>query len=245
MFSLAGKTALVTGASGGIGKAIVKALLAQGASVAVSGTSAEKLAALASEVGGNVKTIPCNLANQEDVKKLAETAEKELGKVDILVNNAGITKDGLLMRMKEEDFTDVINVNLTASFILAKALVRGMMKNRFGRIINITSVVGTMGNPGQANYCASKGGVTAMTKSIAQEVASRGITANSVAPGFIATAMTDKLTEDQKTRITSGIPNGAMGTPEDVASAVVFLSSDEAKYITGQTIHVNGGMLMV
>ena len=164
MFSLQGKTALVTGASGGIGKAIVKALLAQGATVAVSGTSPDKLALLASEVGGNVKTIACNLSNVEDVKKLAENAEKELGKVDILVNNAGITKDGLLMRMKEEDFTDVLNVNLTASFVLAKALVRGMMKNRFGRIINITSVVGTMGNPGQANYCASKGGVTAMTK---------------------------------------------------------------------------------
>ncbi len=245
MFSLQGKTALITGASGGIGKAIAKALIAQGATVAVSGTSAEKLAALAGELGGNVKTIPCNLSNSEDVKKLAETAEKELGKVDILVNNAGITKDGLLMRMKDEDWQEVLNVNLTASFILARALVRGMMKNRWGRIINITSVVGTMGNPGQANYCASKGGVTAMTKSIAAEVASRGITANCVAPGFIATAMTDKLTDDQKARITSGIPNGAMGTPEDVASAVTFLASDEAKYITGQTIHVNGGLLMV
>jgi len=245
MFELSGKTALITGASGGIGGAIAKTLAAQGASIAISGTKEESLKNLAAEIGGNVHILPCNLSNPEAVKKLAEDAEKALGKIDILVCNAGITKDGLSMRMKDEDWSEVISVNLTSSFILIRSALRGMMKNRFGRIIAITSVVGHMGNPGQANYCASKGGLTAMVKSIAAEVASRGITANCIAPGFIETAMTGKLNDEQKSRINSTIPAGAMGKPEDVAASTAFLASEEAKYITGQTIHVNGGMLMV
>jgi len=245
MFNLQGKTALITGASGGIGGSIAKTLVAQGASIAISGTKEGSLKNLAAEIGGSVHILPCNLANPESVKKLAEDAEKALGKIDILVANAGITRDGLSMRMKDEDWQEVINVNLTSSFYLIRALLRGMMKNRFGRIIAITSVVGHMGNPGQANYCASKGGLTAMVKSIAAEVASRGITANCIAPGFIETAMTGKLNDEQKLRINSTIPAGAMGTPDDVAAATAFLASAEAKYITGQTIHVNGGMLMV
>jgi len=249
MFNLSGKTALITGASGGIGGAIAKALAGQGAAIAISGTKEESLKALSAEIGsqaggGNIHILPCNLSKPDEVKKLAEDAEKALGKIDILVCNAGITKDGLAMRMKDEDWAEVININLTSSFYLMRAALRGMMKNRWGRIIAITSVVGHMGNPGQANYCASKGGLTAMVKSIAAEVASRGITANCVAPGFIETAMTGKLNDEQKARINSTIPAGSMGKPEDVAASVAFLAAEEAKYVTGQTIHVNGGMLM-
>lgn len=245
MFDLTGKTALVTGASGGIGGAIAKALKAQGAKVAISGTNVEKLNAVAAEIG-DVIIIPANLSDKADVERLAKEAEEKLGgQVDILVNNAGITKDGLFMRMKDDDFESVINVNLTSTFVLTRAIIKGMFKKRYGRIINISSVVGTMGNPGQANYCASKGGMVSMTKSIAQESGSRNITANCIAPGFIATAMTDKLNDDQKARITGNIPAGKMGSAEDIAAAVVYLASDEAAYITGQTIHVNGGLLMV
>ena len=242
MFNLSGKTALVTGASGGIGGAIAKALLAQGAKVAISGTNVEKLNA----VGEGFIIIPANLTDKADVERLAKEAEEKLGgQIDILVNNAGITKDGLFMRMKDEDFESVMNVNLTSVFVLSRAVIKGMFKRRYGRIINISSVVGTMGNPGQANYCASKGGLVAMTKSIAMESGSRNITANCIAPGFIETAMTDKLNEDQKGRITANIPAGKMGSAEDIAASVVYLASDEAAYVTGQTIHVNGGLLMV
>ena len=242
MFNWSGKTALVTGASGGIGGEIAKALKAQGAKVAISGTNEEKLKAL----GEDFIIIPANLSDKADVERLAKEAEEKLGgQVDILVNNAGITKDNLFMRMKDEEFESVINVNLTSIFILTRALIKGMMKKRSGRIINISSVVGTMGNPGQANYCASKGGLVAMTKSIAQELASRNITANCIAPGFIETAMTDKLNEEQKGKITQNIPAGKMGGANDIAAAVVYLASNEAAYVTGQTIHVNGGLLMV
>ena len=242
MFNLSGKTALVTGASGGIGGAIAQALKAQGAKVAVSGTNVEKLNAL----GEGFIVIAANLSDKADVERLAKEAEEKLGgAVDILVNNAGITKDNLFMRMKDEEFQQVIDVNLTSTFILTRALIRGMMKKKHGRIINITSVVGSNGNPGQANYCASKGGLTAMTKSIAQELASRNITANCIAPGFIATAMTDKLNDQQKEAINTTIPAGKMGAAEDIAAAAVFLASNESAYVTGQTIHVNGGMLMV
>ncbi len=242
MFNLEGKTALVTGASGGIGGAIAKALKERGATVAVSGTNVEKLNAL----GEGFIIIPANLSDKADVERLAKEAEEKLGgQIDILVNNAGITKDGLFMRMKDEDFESVMNVNLTSIFVLTRAVIKGMFKKRGGRIINISSVVGTMGNPGQANYCASKGGLVAMTKSIAMEAGSRNITANCIAPGFIETAMTDKLNEDQKGRITQNIPAGKMGTAEDIAASVVYLASDEAAYVTGQTIHVNGGLLMV
>ncbi len=242
MFNLTGKTALVTGASGGIGCAIAKALKAQGAKVAISGTNVEKLQAL----GSDFIIIAANLSDKADVERLAKEAEEKLGgAVDILVNNAGITKDNLFIRMKDEEFESVIDVNLTSTFILTRALIRGMMKKKHGRIINITSVVGSNGNPGQANYCASKGGLTAMTKSIAQELASRNITANCIAPGFISTPMTDKLTDQQKEAINKNIPAGKMGRTEDIAAAAVYLASDESTYVTGQTIHVNGGMLMV
>ena len=242
MFDLTGKTALVTGASGGIGGAIAKALKERGAKVAISGTNVEKLNA----VGEGFIIIPANLSDKADVERLAKEAEEKLGgSIDILVNNAGITKDGLFMRMKDEDFESVMNVNLTSIFVLSRAVIKGMFKRRSGRIINISSVVGTMGNPGQANYCASKGGLVAMTKSIAIEAGSRNITANCIAPGFIETAMTDKLNEDQKGRITGNIPAGKMGTAEDIAASVVYLASNEAAYVTGQTIHVNGGLLMV
>jgi len=241
MFDLTGKTALVTGASGGIGGAIAKALQAQGAKVAISGTNVDKLNA----VGEGFIIIPANLSDKADVERLAKEAEEKLGQIDILVNNAGITKDGLFMRMKDEDFESVMNVNLTSIFVLTRNVIKGMFKRRYGRIINISSVVGTMGNPGQANYCASKGGLVAMTKSIAIESGSRNITANCIAPGFIETAMTDKLNEEQKTRITANIPAGKMGTAEDIAASVVYLASDEAAYVSGQTIHINGGLLMV
>lgn len=241
MFNLSGKTALVTGASGGIGGSIAKALQAQGAKVAISGTNVEKLQAL----GEGFIIIPANLSDKANVERLAAEAEAQLGQIDILINNAGITKDGLFMRMKDEDFEQVLQVNLTSIFILTRAIIKGMMKRRYGRIINISSVVGTSGNPGQANYCASKGGLVAMTKSIAQELASRNITANCIAPGFIATAMTDKLNEVQKEAINKTIPAGKMGSAEDIAAAAVYLASAESEYVTGQTIHVNGGMLMV
>ncbi len=245
MFSLQGKKAVVTGATGGIGEEIAKILHAQGCEVTISGTREEKLQEVAKALGANVHIVPANLKDKESVKKLISTAEEKMGKIDILVCNAGITKDNLSMRMSEEDFDEVITVNLSSTFTLIKSAMRGMMKNRFGRIITIGSIVGTMGNPGQANYVSSKAGVAGLVKSIAAELASRGVTANNIAPGFIETAMTDKLNEDQKGKMLGAIPMGRMGTPKDVAAAVCFLASEEAAYITGQTIHINGGMLMV
>jgi 3-oxoacyl-[acyl-carrier protein] reductase len=245
MFDLSGKTALVTGASGGIGGAIAKALHGAGAAVAISGTRREALDALAGELGDRISVTPANLSNPEDVAGLVGQAEEALGQLDILVNNAGLTRDNLALRMKDEEWDDVLNVNLTATFRLSRAALRGMMRRRWGRIVNITSVVGTTGNPGQANYAASKAGIVGMTKSLAQEVASRGITVNCVAPGFIATAMTDVLDEGQQQRILGNIPAGKMGAPEDVAAAVSYLASEEAHYVTGQTLHVNGGMAMI
>ena len=245
MNSLAGKKALITGASGGIGGAIAKALLAAGADVAISGTRMEALEALNNELGGRGKILVCNLADAAAVEALPAQAEAALGGLDILVCNAGVTKDTLAMRMKDEDWQAVIDINLTATFRLNRAVLRPFMKARSGRIINISSVVAVMGNPGQANYCASKAGMIGMSKSLAAEVSSRGITVNCVAPGFIKTAMTDKLNEEQQKRITDNIPAQRFGTPEDVAAGVVFLSSDAASYITGQTLHINGGLLMV
>ena len=245
MFDLTGKTALVTGASGGIGGAIAKALHAAGATVAIHGTRREALDVLAAELKDRVVVLTANLGKPEDVEQLAKDAEAALGGTpDILVNNAGITKDGLVMRMKDEDWDAVINVNLTAAFRLCRAAVKGMMKRRSGRIINITSIVGVTGNPGQVNYCASKAGMIGMSKALAQEVASRNVTVNCVAPGFIATPMTDELNDDQKGRILSSIPAGKMGSSEDIAAAVLYLASNEAAYVTGQTLHVNGGMAM-
>ena len=245
MFELKGKHALVTGASGGIGAAIARSLHGAGAVVALSGTRIEPLDALAAELGERVHIVPANLADAEAVAALPGAAEAVMGSIDILVNNAGLTRDNLAMRMKDEDWDLVLAVNLTASFRLARAVLRGMMKSRWGRIISITSVVGATGNPGQANYAASKAGVTGMTKALAQEVASRGVTVNCVAPGFIATPMTDVLNEQQKEAISQRIPAGRLGQPEDVAACALFLASDEAGYVTGQTLHVNGGMAMV
>jgi 3-oxoacyl-[acyl-carrier protein] reductase len=245
MFDLSGKTALVTGASGGIGNAIAKVLHAAGATVALHGTRREALDSLAAELGERVHVLPANLSDAASVESLAKDAEAALGGLDILVNNAGITKDGLVMRMKDEDWQSVIDINLTASFRLCRAAVKGMMKRRKGRIINITSIVGVTGNPGQVNYCASKAGMIGMSKSLAQEVASRNITVNCVAPGFIASAMTHVLSDDQKTKLTANIPAGRMGAPEEIAAAVLYLASDEAAYVTGQTLHVNGGMAMI
>lgn len=245
MFNLTGKTALITGASGGIGGAIAKALHAQGATVALNGRNEEALKKLAADIGANVHVIVGALDTAEQAEAVIKQAEEKMGGVDILVNNAGLTKDGLFMRMKDEDWQVVQDVNLTAPFRLTRAAIKGMMKKRFGRIINITSVVGVTGNPGQANYCASKAGMIGMSKSMAAEVASRGITVNCVAPGFIATAMTDALTDDQKAKINSTIPAGTMGSPDDIAASCVYLASDEAKYVTGQTLHVNGGMAMI
>lgn len=246
MFNLSGKKALITGASGGIGGAIAKALHAQGADVALSGRNVEALNKLAAEIGNErVHVVPGDLGSAEAAEAVIKTAEEKMGQVDILVNNAGLTKDGLFMRMKDEDWQVVQDVNLTAPFRLIRAAIRGMMKRRNGRVINITSVVGVTGNPGQANYCASKAGMIGMSKSMAQEVANRGITINCVAPGFIATAMTDALTDDQKASINATIPAGTMGAPEDIAASVVYLASDEGKYVTGQTLHVNGGMAMI
>ncbi len=245
MFDLTGKTALVTGASGGIGSAVAKTLHAQGATVALSGTRVEALEAVAAELGERTHILPCNLSDSAAVDALPKQAEEAMGQLDILINNAGVTKDNIFMRMKDEEWDTVMAVNLTASFRLARASMRGMMKRRWGRIISITSVVGTMGNPGQANYAASKAGVTGMTKSIAQEVASRNVTANCVAPGFIATAMTDALDEGQQERVNGMIPMGRMGSGDEIAASVLYLASEEAAYVTGQTIHVNGGMIMI
>lgn len=244
MFSLEGKKALVTGATGGIGGAIARQLAKQGASLAISGTRVEALEALANELGGAI-VLPCNLKDSAAVDALPGQAEQALGGLDILVCNAGVTKDQLAMRMKDEDWQDVLDINLTATFRLNRACLKGMMKQRYGRIINIASVVGVMGNPGQANYVASKAGMIGMSKSLALEVASRGITVNCIAPGFIKTAMTDALNEDQQTRITDRIPSGRFGLPDDIAAAACFLASNEASYISGQTLHVNGGLLLV
>jgi 3-oxoacyl-[acyl-carrier protein] reductase len=246
MFDLTGKTALVTGASGGIGSAIAKALIDRGATVALHGTRQAVLDELAAELGERAKVAVANLSVPEEVEGLMAKAEACLGGVpDILVNNAGITRDGLIMRMKDEDWASVIDVNLTATFRLCRAAVKGMMKRRSGRIVNITSIVGVTGNPGQANYCASKAGMIGLSKSLAQEVASRGITVNCVAPGFIASAMTDVLSDDQKAKITASIPLGRMGAADEIAAAVVYLAGAGGAYVTGQTLHVNGGLAMV
>jgi 3-oxoacyl-[acyl-carrier protein] reductase len=245
MFSLEGKTALVTGATGGIGGSIARALHAQGATVTISGTRQEKLDALKDELGDRVHAIACNLSDADAVDALPKQASEAMGGLDILVANAGITKDGLLMRMKDEDWDQVLKINLESYFRLSRAALRGMMKARHGRIIGITSVVGVMGNPGQANYCASKAGMIGFTKSLAQEVAARGVTANCVAPGFIASPMTDALNDDQRAAILSKIPANDLGSGDDIAAAVVYLASAEARYVTGQTLHVNGGMAMI
>ena len=246
MFDLSGKTALVTGATGGIGGEIARALMAQGAKVAISGTNAGKLSALAETLGGDIPTLPCDLKDRAAVAALIGQAEVALGgQLDILVNNAGITKDNLFMRMKDEEWDDVIAVNLTATFVLCRAALRNMMRRRAGRIINIASISGVVGNPGQGNYAASKAGMVGMTKSLAREVASRGITANCIAPGFIETPMTGVLNQKQVETITAAIPAGVYGKPGDIAAAVVYLASDEARYVTGETLHVNGGMAMM
>jgi 3-oxoacyl-[acyl-carrier protein] reductase len=245
MFDLTGKTALVTGASGGIGGAIAKALHEAGAVVGLSGTRVEPLETLAAELGERAHVLPCNLGDAAAVDALPKQAIEAMGGLDILVNNAGITRDQLFMRMSDEDWAQVIEVNLTSTMRLCRAVMRPMMKARWGRIVNISSIVGATGNPGQVNYAASKAGMVGMTKSIAYEVASRGITANCVAPGFIATAMTDKLTDEQKAKIDAQIPASRMGTPEEIAAAVLYLSSPEAGYVTGATLHVNGGMAML
>lgn len=244
MFDLTGKNALVTGASGGIGGAIAKALHAQGATVALSGTRVEPLEALAAELGSRAHVLPCNLSDAEAVNALPKQAVEAMGSLDILVNNAGITRDNLFMRMSDDEWSSVLDVNLTSTMRLCKGAIRGMMKARWGRIINISSVVGATGNPGQANYAASKAGMVGMSKSIAYEVASRGITVNCVAPGFITTAMTEKLTDDQKSGILTNVPAGRMGDSDEIAAAVVYLASVEAAYVTGATLHVNGGMAM-
>lgn len=245
MFDLTGKSALVTGASGGIGGAIAKALHAAGATVALSGTRVEPLEALAAELGERAFVCPANLSDPASVEALPKAAIAAMGGLDILVNNAGITRDNLFMRMSDEEWASVIDVNLTSSFRLMRGVLRGMMKARWGRIVNITSVVGQTGNPGQGNYAAAKAGLVGMSKSLAYEVASRGITVNCVAPGFIATAMTDKLNDEQKGKILTQIPTGRMGSPEEIAAAVLYLASPEAGYVTGATLHVNGGMAMV
>lgn len=245
MFNLSGKTALVTGATGGIGGAIAKALHAQGAVVGISGRNEAKLKELAAELGDRVHVFPADLGDVAQVEALVKTATEAMGSINILVNNAGLTKDNLSLRMKPEEWDEVIRVNLTATFLLAQACQRGMMKARWGRIINISSVVGTTGNPGQCNYVASKAGLVGWTKAMAAEIASRNVTVNCIAPGFIATPMTDVLTDDQKAKINASIPMARMGGPEDIAAATVYLASDEAAYVTGQTIHVNGGMAMI
>lgn len=245
MFDLTGKNALVTGASGGIGGAIARALHGAGATVALSGTRTEPLEALAATLGERAHVLPCNLSDPQAVDALPKQAAEALGSVDILVNNAGITRDNIFMRMSDEEWQSVLDVNLTATMKLCKGVMRGMMKSRWGRIVNITSVVGTTGNPGQANYAASKAGMVGMTKSIAYEVASRNITANAVAPGFITSPMTDKLNDDQRAAILGQIPSGRIGDPAEVAAAVLFLASPEASYVTGTILHVNGGMAMI
>ncbi|MBZ8118796.1 3-oxoacyl-[acyl-carrier-protein] reductase [Roseovarius sp. LXJ103] len=245
MFDLSGKAALVTGASGGIGGAIATALHGAGATVGLSGTREAPLEALAAQLGARAHVLPCNLSDAEAVEALPKAAIAAMGALDILVNNAGITRDQLFMRMSDEDWQSVLDVNLTSTMRLCRGVMRPMMKARWGRIINISSIVGATGNPGQANYAASKAGMVGMTKSIAYEVASRGITANAVAPGFIATPMTEALTEDQKAKINEQIPAARMGTPEEIAAAVLYLASAEAGYVTGSVLHVNGGMAML
>ncbi|MDV7269999.1 3-oxoacyl-[acyl-carrier-protein] reductase [Thioclava sp. A2] len=245
MFDLTGKSALVTGASGGIGGEIAKALHAAGAKVALSGTRVEPLEALAAELGEGAFVCPANLSYAGSVEALPKAAAEAMGSLDILVNNAGITRDNLFMRMSDEEWQSVIDVNLTSSFRLMRGVLRGMMKARWGRIVNITSIVGATGNPGQGNYSAAKAGLVGMSKSLAYEVASRGITVNCVAPGFIQTAMTDKLNDDQKGKILTQIPAGRMGSAQEIAAAVLYLSSAEAGYVTGATLHVNGGMAMI
>ena len=244
MFDLTGKTALVTGATGGIGGAIARALHAQGAKVAISGTRRQVLDALSGEFGG-ATVLPCDLADKDAVEALVPKAEEALGQLDILVANAGITKDNLFVQLRDEDWEQVLNVNLTSTFRLARAAVQGMMRRRFGRVIGITSVVGVTGNPGQSNYTAAKAGMIGMFKSIGKEYAKRNVTANCVAPGFIATPMTDKLNDKQREAILTMVPAGRLGSGDDVAAAVVYLASNEAAYITGQTLHVNGGMAMI
>ncbi|MDA7739729.1 3-oxoacyl-[acyl-carrier-protein] reductase [Amylibacter sp.] len=245
MFELEGKCALITGASGGIGGSIARALYAQGAKVALSGTRIDPLKALADDLGDRAFIVPCNLSDVDAVKALPQKASEEMGGIDILVNNAGITKDNLFMRMSDDDWHQVIDVNLTSTMHLMKSVMRTMMKQRFGRIINITSIVGVTGNAGQVNYAASKAGMIGMTKSFAQEIATRGITANCIAPGFIETAMTAELPENVIKNMLDAIPQGRMGQADEVAASVAFLASNEASYITGQTLHVNGGMAMI
>ncbi len=245
MFNLDGKCALITGASGGIGADIARALHGAGATVGLSGTRTEPLEALAGELGERAHVLPCNLGDAEAVAALPKQAAEAMGAVDILVNNAGITRDNLFMRMSDDEWQSVLDVNLTATMKLCKGVMRGMMKARWGRIVNISSVVGATGNPGQANYAASKAGMVGMSKSLAYEVASRGITVNAIAPGFIETAMTDKLTDDQKAKIMEQIPAGRMGAASEIAAAVLYLSSPEAAYVTGATLHINGGMAML
>ena len=244
MFDLTGKNALITGASGGLGGEIAKTLHGAGATVGLSGTRVEPLEALAAELGERAHVLPCNLSDLEAVDALPKQAAEAMGSVDVLINNAGITRDNLFMRMSDEEWSSVLAVNLTATMKLCKGVMRGMMKARWGRIVNISSVVGATGNPGQANYAASKAGVVGMSKSLAYEVASRGITVNCVAPGFITTAMTDKLTDDQKAAILTNVPAGRMGDADEIGAAVLYLASAEAGYVTGATLHVNGGMAM-
>lgn len=245
MFDLTGKTALVTGATGGIGGAIARALHAQGATVAISGTRREALESLAAELKERVHVLPCNLSDAAQVEALVPDAEKAMGQLDILVANAGVTRDNLFVQLRDEDWNDVINVNLTATFKLARAATKLMMRKRFGRIIAITSVVGVTGNAGQGNYAASKAGLIGMMKSVGAEYARRNVTANCIAPGFIATPMTDALNEKQREAVLGKVPAGRLGTPDDIAAAAVYLASNEAAYVTGQTIHVNGGMAMI
>ncbi|MEL6598575.1 MAG: 3-oxoacyl-[acyl-carrier-protein] reductase [Pseudomonadota bacterium] len=245
MFDLTGKNALVTGASGGIGGEIARALHGAGATVALSGTRVEPLEALQGELGDRAHVVPCNLSDMEAVAALPKDAAAAMGSVDILINNAGITRDNLFMRMSDEEWDTVLAVNLSAAMRLSRGVMRGMMKARWGRIINVTSVVGAVGNPGQANYAAAKAGLTGMTKAVAQEVASRGVTANCIAPGFITTAMTDKLSDAQREALLGTIPAGRMGDAAEIAGAAVYLASPEAAYVTGQTLHVNGGMVML
>jgi 3-oxoacyl-[acyl-carrier protein] reductase len=245
MFDLTGKSALVTGASGGIGGAIARALHSAGATVALSGTRTGPLEALAAKLGSRAHVLACDLSDAASVEALPKAAAEAMGTIDILVNNAGITRDNLFMRMSDEEWQSVIDVNLTSTFRLCRGVLRGMMKARWGRIVNISSVVGATGNPGQGNYAASKAGMVGMSKSLAAEVASRNITVNCVAPGFIATAMTDKLNDEQKARILTAVPAGRMGAAEEIGAAVLYLASPEAGYVTGAVLHVNGGMAMI
>ncbi|NOC82763.1 3-oxoacyl-[acyl-carrier-protein] reductase [Ruegeria sp. HKCCD6228] len=245
MFDLTGKNALITGASGGIGGDIARALHGAGAAVGLSGTRVEPLQALADELGERAHVLPCNLSDPEAVEALPKQAVEAMGSVDILVNNAGITRDNLFMRMSDEEWQSVIDVNMTSTMKLCKGVIRGMMKSRWGRIVNVSSVVAAIGNPGQANYAASKAGIIGFSKALAHEVATRGITVNAVAPGFITTAMTEKLTEEQKKGLLLKVPAGRMGEPEEIAAAVLYLASPEAGYVTGSTLHVNGGMAML